>query len=252
MFKKTFISKFNSIENINQYPLTLNENIKYKNSKFASNLNFNNHILKRRHSQNKILLMPSKSKLTFNKSFFGNKQQQLNNPKLRLLNFDKKGNFETKLKRISIINLKGNEKIQHFSQVKNNHSEYINKKLNDNLLEFNDIEQIIKNKKEDTPNEELEELDIDVNQLMEKINKEFSDIGKLIRVNFVVNNENEKENKYIYDKNEHVLLKIIANDLNENQGINAKEFFYNNQKLNMFKSLKDNNIKNNSIIKIVV
>ena len=87
---------------------------------------------------------------------------------------------------------------------------------------------------------------------MEKINKEFSDIGKLIRVNFIVNNENEKENKYIYNKNEHVLLKIIANDLNENQGINAKEFFYNNQKLNMFKSLKDNNIKNNSIIKIVV
>ena len=135
-------------------------------------------------------------------------------------------NFETKLKKISSINLKGNKKIQHFSQVKNNQSEYINKKLNDNLLEFNDIEQIIKNKKEDTPNEELEELDIDVNQLMEKINKEFSDIGKLIRVNFIVNNENEKENKYIYDKNEHVLLKIIANDLNENQGINAKEFFY--------------------------
>ena len=224
MFKKTFISKFNSIENINHYPLTLNENIKYKNSKFASNLNFNNHILKRRHSQNKILFMPSKSKLTFNKSFFGNKQQQLNNPKLRLLNIDKKGNFETKLKKISSINLKGNKKIQHFSQVKNNQSEYINKKLNDNLLEFNDIEQIIKNKKEDTPNEELEELDIDVNQLMEKINKEFSDIGKLIRVNFIVNNENEKESKYIYDKNEHVLLKIIANDLNENQGINAKEF----------------------------
>jgi hypothetical protein len=252
MFKKTFISKFNLIDNTNHYPLTLNENIKLKSNKFTKNLSLSKHILKKRHSQGKISFFPTKSKLTFNKSFFGNKQQQLNNPKLRLLNIDKKGNFETKLKRISNINLKGNKKIQHFSQVKNNQSEYINKKLNDNLLEFNDIEQIIKNKKEDTPNEELEELDIDVNQLMEKINKEFSDIGKLIRVNFIVNNENEKENKYIYDKNEHVLLKIIANDLNENQGINAKEFFYNNQKLNMFKSLKDNNIKNNSIIKIVV
>ena len=250
MFKKTFISKFNSIDNINQYPLTLNENIKLKNTKFPSNLNITKHILKKRHSQNKLSFMPSKLKLTFNKSFFGNKQQQSNNQKIKLLNIDKKKNFETKLKRISSINAKGNKKIHHFSQVKNNQSEYINKKLNVKILEYNDLEQIINDKKDETQNEELEELDIDVNQLMEKINKEFSDIGKLIRVYFIVNNKNE--NKYIYDKNEHVLLKIIANDLKENQGINAKEFFYNNQKLNMFKSLKDNNIKNNSIIKIVV
>ena len=252
MFKKTFISKFNLIDNTNHYPLTLNENIKLKSNKFTSNLSLSKHILKKRHSQGKISFVPTKSKLTFNKSFFGNKQQQSNNQKLRLLNFDKKGNFETKLKRIGSIKLKGNKKIQHFSQMKNDQSDYLNTKFDDNLLIYNDIEQIVNNKKEEKENEELEELDIDVNQLMEKISKEFSDIGKLIRVNFVVNNENEKENKYIYDKNEHVLLKIIANDLNENKGINAKEFFCNNQKLNIFKSLKDNNIKNNSIIKIVV
>ena len=102
--------------------------------------------------------------------------------------------------------------------------------------------------KEETENDDLEEMDIDVNQLIEKINKEFSDIGKLIRMNFIVNNEK----KFTFDKNEHVILKIIANDLNENQGIVVKEFFCNNQKLNMFKSIKDNKIKNNSIIKVII
>ena len=243
MIKKTFTSKFNSIDNLNQCPLTSNENRKLKNNKGPLNLNYTKHILKKRHSQNKISFQPSKSKMTFNQSFVSLKLQS-NNHKLKLLKFDKKENFNSKLKRLSSNNLIENKKIRHFSQLQNNQSGYINKKIKDKAI-YGEIDELINNKKEEKENEDI---DIDVNQLMEKINKEFSDIGKLIRVNFIIDNNN----KYTYDKNEHVLLKIIANDLNENQGINAKEFFYNNQKLNMFKSLKDNNIKNNSIIKIVV
>ena len=243
MIKKTFTSKFNSIDNLNQCPLTSNENRKLKNNKGPLNLNYTKHILKKRHSQNKISFQPSKSKMTFNQSFVSFKLQS-NNHKLKLLKFDKKENFDSKLKRLSSNNLIENKKIRHFSQLQNNQSGYINKKIKDKAI-YGEIDELINNKKEEKENEDI---DIDVNQLMEKINKEFSDIGKLIRVNFIIDNNN----KYTYDKNEHVLLKIIANDLNENQGINAKEFFYNDKKLNIFKSLKDNNIKNNSIIKIII
>ena len=243
MIKKTFTSKFNLIDNLNQCPLTSNENRKLKNNKGPLNLNYTKHILKKRHSQNKISFQPSKSKMTFNQSFVSFKLQS-NNHKLKLLKFDKKDNFNSKLKRLSSNNLIENKKIRHFSQLQNNQSGYINKKIKDKVI-YGEIDELINNKKEEKENEDI---DIDVNQLMEKINKEFSDIGKLIRVNFIIDNNN----KYTYDKNEHVLLKIIANDLNENQGINAKEFFYNDKKLNIFKSLKDNNIKNNSIIKIII
>ena len=247
MIKKTFTSKFNSIDNLNQCPLTSNENRKFKHNKGPLNLNYTKHILKKRHSQNKISFQPSKSKMTFNQSFVSLKLQS-NNHKLKLLKFDKKENFNSKLKRLSSNNLIEKKKIRHFSQLQNNQSGYINKKIKDKAI-YGEIDELINNKKEEKENEDIDiDIDIDVNQLMEKINKEFSDIGKLIRVNFIIDNNN----KYTYNKNEHVLLKIIANDLNENQGINAKEFFYNDKKLNIFKSLKDNNIKNNSIIKIII
>ena len=145
--------------------------------------------------------------------------------------------------------MKENKKIRHLSQLQSNQSELLYQEFNERLLNKG-LGQIPHNEKEkeETENDDLEEMDIDVNQLIEKINKEFSDIGKLIRMNFIVNNEK----KFTFDKNEHVILKIIANDLNENQGIVVKEFFCNNQKLNMFKSIKDNKIKNNSIIKVII
>ena len=145
--------------------------------------------------------------------------------------------------------MKENKKIRHLSQVQSNQSELLYQKFNERLLN-KELGQIPNNEKEkeETENDDLDEMDIDVNQLIEKINKEFSDICKLIRMNFIVNNEM----KFTFDKNEHVILKIIANDLNENQGIVVKEFFCNNQKLNMFKSIKDNKIKNNSIIKVII
>ena len=247
MMKKIFISKFNSIDNkLNQYPLTFNDNIKLKNGKNSSN--FTKNILKKRHSQTKLSFIPSKNKLNFNQSFFGNKQKK-KKKKIKLLNADKKENLESKLRRINSIKMKENKKIRHLSQLQSNQSELLYQEFNERLLNKG-LGQIPHNEKEkeETENDDLEEMDIDVNQLIEKINKEFSDIGKLIRMNFIVNNEK----KFTFDKNEHVILKIIANDLNENQGIVVKEFFCNNQKLNMFKSIKDNKIKNNSIIKVII
>ena len=96
--------------------------------------------------------------------------------------------------------------------------------------------------------EEKEEEDVDVDAFFKKINNEFSDIGKLIELTFEV----DEQNKYKFIKNEFVLLKIIENELKNNNGLNIKEFVFNNKKLNLFKSLKGNNLNNNSIIKIIL
>ena len=90
--------------------------------------------------------------------------------------------------------------------------------------------------------------EMNINDFIDKIKEKFNDIGKLIKINFVVDNDRI----YEYEKNEHVILKIIENDLKENQGLEIKEFIFNDQKLNIYKSLKENNIINNSIIKIVI
>ena len=83
---------------------------------------------------------------------------------------------------------------------------------------------------------------------MEKIKKEFNDIGKIIKIKFVVDNERQ----YEFEKNEFVILKIIENDLKLNQGLDIKEFSLNDQILNVYKSLKENKIENNSIIKVII
>ena len=85
-------------------------------------------------------------------------------------------------------------------------------------------------------------------QLKDKINKEYQNVGQLIRVSFVV----EDKTIFDYEKNEFVILKIVKNDLKENQGLDVKDFIFQDSKLNMFKSFKDNNIINNSVIKVVL
>ena len=109
--------------------------------------------------------------------------------------------------------MKENKKIRHLSQLQSNQSELLYQEFNERLLNKG-LGQIPHNEKEkeETENDDLEEMDIDVNQLIEKINKEFSDIGKLIRMNFIVNNEK----KFTFDKNEHVILKIIAMNAKKN------------------------------------
>ena len=59
-------------------------------------------------------------------------------------------------------------------------------------------------------------------------------------------------NGYEYEKNEFVILKIIENDLKQNCGLDVKEFVLDEQKLNMYKSLRDNKIKDNSVIKVIL
>jgi hypothetical protein len=83
---------------------------------------------------------------------------------------------------------------------------------------------------------------------MDKVNKEYGDIGKIIKINLIL----DKDRKFEFEKNEHILLKIIENDLKENYGLDVKEFILNDKKLNVFRSLKENNIENNSVINIII
>jgi hypothetical protein len=96
--------------------------------------------------------------------------------------------------------------------------------------------------------DESEHDDCDINLFFDKINKEFDDIGKLIKMVFVIDNKR----KYEFIKNEFIILKIIENELRDHHGIKVKEFIYKDKKLNLFKSLKDNNLENNCIIKVVI
>ena len=96
--------------------------------------------------------------------------------------------------------------------------------------------------------DESEHDNCDINLFFDKINKEFDDIGKLIKMVFVIDNKR----KYEFIKNEFIILKIIENELRDHHGIKVKEFIYKDKKLNLFKSLKDNNLENNCIIKVVI
>ena len=53
----------------------------------------------------------------------------------------------------------------------------------------------------------------------------------------------DEKRKYDFNKNEFIILKIIENELKEKHGLNIKEFKYKNQKLNLYKSLKDNKLE---------
>ena len=96
--------------------------------------------------------------------------------------------------------------------------------------------------------DESENDNCDINSFFDKINKEFDDIGKLIKIVFVIDNRR----KYEFIKNEFIILKIIENELRDHHGIKVKEFIYKDKKLNLYKSLKDNNLENNCIIKTVI
>ena len=73
-------------------------------------------------------------------------------------------------------------------------------------------------------------------------------MGKMIKITFVV----DENRKYDYIKNEYVLLKIIENDLKESYELNIKELIYKEQKLKVFKSLKDNKLEDNCVVKVVL
>ena len=89
---------------------------------------------------------------------------------------------------------------------------------------------------------------ININEYIEKIKDDFKDNGIIIKIKFEV----DKDRIYEYEKNEFVILKIFETDLKQNQGLDIKEFKYNNKTLNMYNSLKDEHIENNSIIKVII
>ena len=232
--------KISPIRNINIKPPKLSDKIK-----FYTNKNYiNNPAFKNKYSENNIPNKNKKIKMQ-NKTFLGIIDKQ-NLQKIKLPPFKKKISIDAGMKhnksdyfnRIKKIRCSSQDQIQKMYLKKN-----INELLNNN---YKKEKEIIDESEGEEENEKVE--NINISEFMERIKKEFSDIGKLIKISFILDNGK----KYDFEKNEFILLKIIENDLKENQGLNIKEFVFNEKKLNKFKSLKDNNIVNNSIIKIIL
>ena len=214
----------------------------YKFIGMSTKFNFNNKNLK-----NSKPLSIKKNGFQSRTYFYKKEYVQLQ--KIPIINFQKKINFNPK---IHPFNKDFGSTLQ-----KQRSSSLINikspKKLSQKFQDFfnNKIEQEVNKKKELNNNDNTENdiLDsISMEQLKDKINKEYQNVGQLIRVSFVV----EDKKIFDYEKNEFVILKIVKNDLKENQGLDVKDFIFQDSKLNMFKSFKDNNVINNSVIKVVL
>ena len=214
----------------------------YKFIGMSTKFNFNNKNLK----NSKPL---SIKKNGFQSRTYFYKKEYIPLQKIPIINFQKKINFNPKIRP---FNKDFGSTLQ-----KQRSSSLINikspKKLSQKFQDFfnNKIEQEVNKKKELNNNDNTENdiLDsISMEQLKDKINKEYQNVGQLIKVSFVV----EDKKIFDYEKNEFVILKIVKNDLKENQGLDVKDFIFQDSKLNMFKSFKDNNIINNSVIKVVL
>ena len=208
----------------------------------STKFNFNNKNLK----NSKPL---SIKKNSFQNRTYFNKNDYIPLQKIPIINFQKKITFNPKIRPFN-KDLPSTLQKQRSSSLINIKSP---KKLSQKFQDFfnNKIEQEVNKKKEINNNDNTENdiLDsISMEQLKDKINKEYQNVGQLIRVSFVV----EDKKIFDYEKNEFVILKIVKNDLKENQGLDVKDFIFQDSKLNMFKSFKDNNIINNSVIKVVL
>lgn len=241
---KLRITSVDKMKSYYQKPLKLKGNIKFINTKKSFN---NTNILKIQNNQNKFSFKVSKPRLTFNKTVLSFPEKQKFTG-VRLLNYKKNVNFDSKIKRANSVHYNNNKKENTSQRQEQNQNLYYSKKLKE--IFNNEVEKVAYNKKDEDINGNASEIisEMNINDFMDKIKEKFNDIGKLIKINFVVDNDRI----YEYEKNEHVILKIIENDLKENQGLEIKEFIFNDRKLNIYKSLKENNIENNSIIKIVI
>ena len=212
----------------------MNANKPFKDIKFTNNQN--NLFLKKNKDFNNKYLLKIKEKNNFqnrtlyDKTFITNKFNDnifLKEKKyINLINDIDKDNKENK-NNPNKIKINKNKKIRCFSQEKIKIN-YINKNNINNEEEYDDNN------------------DKDINKFFENINKEFEDIGKIIKINFIIN----EKRKYVFDKNEFILLKIIENELKEKYGLKIKEFIYNNKKLHIFKSLKENKLEDNCTVNI--
>ena len=224
---------------IKPYPYSIKMTEKFKLFKVKPSVNYN--IFPRRNSQDVQSSRLGKSNSIFHQTSFGSSENINALPKLKLLNIRKKG--ELKVRKLNSINFNTINKAKNLSQGINK-SEFIENK-NEDIFDIK-LEKETINKKEKSFNVDLNNTDI--NEIIDNIIKEYSDIGKIIKVCFFIDQDRIIE----YKKNEYVILKIIEKDLKDNYGLDIKEFIFNNKKLNEFKSLKDNNIVNNSIIKVII
>ena len=96
--------------------------------------------------------------------------------------------------------------------------------------------------------ERLSEDSTNLEAFFDKLKKDFTDVGNTINLTFVVNDKL----KLNYSKNEYVVLKVIENEIFENNKLKIKEFIYKDKKLNVFKTLKSNNLEDNSIINVIL
>ena len=235
MEKNNLNIKLNSLYN------KLNVNRPFKDIKFSNNQNnifinkdknFHNKYLNKIKERNKF-----KNRTLFDKNAFANKLENDYLKRDKKLYNIKSDTNETKENQVKLNQNKYNfnraKKIRCFSQEQKNFQNYSSPKIN------------VINKEEE---EDDDANPKDINLFFENINKEFNDIGKLIKMTFVV----DEKRKYDFNKNEFIILKIIENELKEKHGLNIKEFKYKNQKLNLYKSLKDNKLEDNCIINIII
>jgi len=200
--------------------------------------------------QNKI------SKILNNSFKVGNKISQ--NEKNKILSPSMKGFTPLKPIQQNNIIFKDNKLIS-FKNLKDKikNKEECFKRLNMNYFKYEKcisqrpkkIEIVANNKPKLIENDDKDDNeDINIDEFFDKINKEFEDNGKLIKLNFEI----DGKIKYIFEKNEFVLLKIIQNELKEKNSLDIKEFIYQDKPLNLFKSLRGNNLYNNCTIKIIL
>ena len=223
--------KLNQTKTIIQHPFKLKEKLKLINNDQSSNINkikiSDKNFLK------KFSFAINKKKISFNKTTL-NFSEKPNLPSIKVLNFKKNIKIKQKPQQINSINFNATlKKIRCSSQELNERT--IIPKNNNYKLNNDDV---------DVDNSKIG----DINEFMNKVNKEYGDIGKIIKINLIL----DKDRKFEFEKNEHILLKIIENDLKENYGLDVKEFILNDKKLNVFRSLKENNIENNSVINIII
>ena len=225
---------------------TLNPIDRKEKIKLFKGKNDLNTFIKNKNNKNKNLIVINKNKFQ-NRTFFEQNEKE-NLPKINQANYKKNNICKPKLRHINS---------EHFTKIKAIRSSSQENK-NDVFSAHKKVIELLNNKlekemeKEETTNDEkLEQekmLNFNLEEFMEKIKNDFSDIGNLVKMSFVV----DDKRKFQYEKNEFVILKIIENDLKQNQGLNIKEFVLNEQKLNIYKSLKENKIENNSVIKVIL
>lgn len=229
--------------NLNVKKIPINQIIQNKNNNesrfpFKQNEAFNDNI---KNFHNKYLLKMKEKNKFGNKTLFdiNSIYNKIDN---NIFKKDKISNNNFNINKEKQLRFNYPFKFNKFRKIRCSSQEQKNEKIAlSSLPKFN----FLNNEEEEENDNGVEE---DINIFFDKINKEFGDIGKLIKMTFII----DENRKYDFIKNEFIILKIIEKELSENYGLKIKEFIYKNQKLKVFKSLKENNLKDNCVIKVVL